>query len=163
VTELVLHAAAHLLALSDLGVDRREGRRRAGDAMANGSALAAYERWVRAQGGDPDEEALPVARLVREVVAPRDGIVTRLAAQPIGTAALHLGAGRHAKGDAVDHAVGVLCLRKRGDVVERGEPLAAIHGHDETTVVEAADTVLAAYELGDEPPTERPIVLDTLT
>jgi pyrimidine-nucleoside phosphorylase len=162
VTELVLHAAAHLLALSDLGVDRREGRRRAEQAVADGSALAAYERWIRAQGGDPDEDALPVAPLVREVVALRDGIVTRLAALPVGTAALNLGAGRHAKGDAVDHAVGIRCLRKRGDRVERGEPLAEIHARDKSTAAEATNAVLAAYELGDEPPPERPIILDTL-
>ena len=29
--------------------------------------------------------------------------------------------------DAIDHAVGVVCLRKRGDAVEEGEPLAEIH------------------------------------
>src|SRR6266566_4822649 len=53
--ELVLHAVAHLLALSDLGVDLDEGRRRAETAVQDGSALAVYERWIRAQGGDPAE------------------------------------------------------------------------------------------------------------
>src|SRR6266516_1916019 len=91
--ELVLDASAHLLALSDLGVDRTEARRRAEQAVADGSALAAYERWVRAQGGDPDESALPKAPFVREVFAPQGGHVQRLAALPVGTAALHLGAG----------------------------------------------------------------------
>jgi len=160
--ELVLDAAAHLLALSDLGVARSEGRRRAEQAVRDGSALAAYERWMRAQGGDPDEEALPRAPLVREIFAPRDGHVTALAALRIGTAALHLGAGRRSKDDAVDHAVGVVCLRKRGDRVERGQPLAEIHARDKTTALDAADRVLAAYEIGDEAPPARPIVLDTL-
>src|SRR6185503_4917344 len=36
-TELVLASCAHLLALSDLGVDRTEGRRRAEAAVADGS------------------------------------------------------------------------------------------------------------------------------
>jgi pyrimidine-nucleoside phosphorylase len=160
--ELVLGAAAHLLALSDLGVDRAEGRRRAEQAVADGSARAAYDRWVRAQGGNPDEEALPSAPVISEVVAPRDGYVTSLGALGVGTAALNLGAGRHRKDDDVDHAVGVLCLRKRGDLVERDEPLAEIHARDETAALEAADAVLAAYELGDEAPPSRPIVLDTL-
>src|SRR6187402_2025324 len=53
-TELVLDATARLLAHSDLGVDLEEGRRRAEAAVADGSALEAYERWIRAQGGDPD-------------------------------------------------------------------------------------------------------------
>ena len=161
-TELVLDAAAHLLALSDLGIDRAEARRRAELAVADGSATAAYERWIRAQGGDPDEAALPKAPIVREVFASRAGWVQRLAALPVGLAALHLGAGRREKDAPIDHAVGVLCRKKRGDAVELGEPLAVVHARNERTADEAAEDVLAAYELGDEPPRARPIVLDTL-
>jgi pyrimidine-nucleoside phosphorylase len=162
-TELVLDAAAHLLALSDLGIDRGEARRRAERAVSDGSAFAAYERWIRAQGGDPSEDALPKAPLLREVFAHGDGFVRRLAARPVGLAALHLGAGRRAKDDRVDHAVGIVCRRKRGDRVERGEPLAEIHARDDESAAEAAEAVLAAYELGGDPPEPHPIVLDTLT
>jgi len=160
--ELVLDSAAHLLALSDLGVDPDEARRRAEQAVADGSATAAYERWIRAQGGDPDEAALPAAPFVHEVQAPRSGFVGRLAALPVGLAALHLGAGRREKDDAVDHAVGVLCHAKRGDRVDAGAVLAEVHANDERSAREAAAEVLAAYELVDEPPRARPIVLDTL-
>jgi pyrimidine-nucleoside phosphorylase len=161
-TELALDASAHLLALSDLGVDGVEARERVERAVADGSAYAAYERWVRAQGGDPEEGALPKAPFVREVFAPRSGYVQRLAALPVGVAALHLGAGRRAKDDAIDHAVGVVCLKKRGDAVALGEPLAEIHARDEQSADAAAATVLAAYELGDERPRSRGIVLDTM-
>jgi pyrimidine-nucleoside phosphorylase len=161
-TELVLDASAHLLTLSDLGIDRAEARTRAERAVADGSATAAYERWVRAQGGDPDEAALPKAGLIREVFAPRSGYVQRLAALPIGLAALHLGAGRRAKEDAIDHAVGIVCLKKRADAVDEGEPLAEIHARDEQSADEAAATIAAAYEFGDEPPRAHGIVLDTI-
>src|SRR5439155_17839225 len=73
--ELVLEASARLLALSDLGVDDAEGRRCAEAALADGSAVRAYERWIRAQGGDPDESALPAADVVQPVLASRDGYV----------------------------------------------------------------------------------------
>src|SRR5207253_8547929 len=53
-TELVLEACARLLSVSDLGVGLDEARARAEAAVADGSAHAAYERWIRAQGGDPD-------------------------------------------------------------------------------------------------------------
>ena len=43
-TELVLASCAHLLALSDLGIDHDEGRRRAEAAVGDGAALLAYER-----------------------------------------------------------------------------------------------------------------------
>ena len=160
--ELVLDASAHLLALSDLGVDRAEARRLAEQAVADGSATAAYERWVRTQGGDPDEAALPTAPHVHEVRASRTGYVGRLAALPVGLAALHLGAGRREKDDPVDHAVGVVCRAKRGDAVAEGDVLAEVHARDERSAGEAAADVLAAYELVDEPPRPRPIVLDTL-
>jgi len=161
-TELVLDACAHLLALSDLGVDVAGGRALAEAVVADGTALGAYERWIRAQGGDPDEAALPKAPLVREVFAPRDGYVQRLAALPVGLAALHLGAGRRTKDEAIDHAVGIVCTKKRADRVEAGEPLAELHARDEASADDAAATVLAAYELSDEPPRARGIVLDTL-
>jgi pyrimidine-nucleoside phosphorylase len=160
--ELVIDAVAHLLALSDLGVDLGEGRRRAETAVQDGSALAAYERWIRAQGGDPAEAALPTAPVVREVRAPRSGYVAGLAALPVGIAALRLGAGRRTKDDPIDHAVGVVCRRKRGDAVAEGEPLAEIHARDDDTAADAAEAVLAAFELADEPPRARPIVLETL-
>jgi pyrimidine-nucleoside phosphorylase len=161
-TELVLDAASHLLALSDLGIDGAEARRLAEQVVADGSATAAYERWVRAQGGDPEEAALPVAPVVHEIRAPRDGYVGRLAALPIGLAALHLGAGRREKEDAVDHAVGVVCRAKRGDPVAESDVLAEVHARDDGAAQAAAADVLAAYELVDEMPRLRPIVLDTL-
>jgi pyrimidine-nucleoside phosphorylase len=161
-TELVLGACAQLLALSDLGVDPVEGRRLAERAVADGSALAAYERWIRAQGGDPDLAVLPGAPVVLEVPAPRAGAVGRLGAIAVGLAALRLGAGRRTKEDTIDHAVGVVCLKKRGDTVEVGEPLAEIHARDEASAERAAGEVLAAYELADEAPPERDIVLEVI-
>ncbi len=115
-----------------------------------------------AQGGDPDESALPTAPLIREVFAPRGGFVQRLGALAVGLAALHLGAGRRTKDDAVDHAVGVVCRAKRGDAVEAGAPLAEIHARDEESASDAAAAVLAAYELGDDEPRARGIVFDTI-
>jgi pyrimidine-nucleoside phosphorylase len=160
--ELVLSSAGHLLALSDLGIDEAEARKRVRVAVEDGSAAAAYERWIRAQGGDPDEATLPRAPAVREVEAPRAGFVRRLGAIRVGVAALHLGAGRAAKEDEIDHAVGVVCLKKRGDEVASGDVLAEVHARDEAAAGEAAQEVLAAYELGDEPPRERRIILDVI-
>src|SRR5581483_3517171 len=79
-TELVLDASARLLALSDLGVDARDARRRAEAAVADGSAATAWTRWIEAQGGDPDESALERAPIVREVRAEERGAVVRLGA-----------------------------------------------------------------------------------
>ena len=57
----------------------------------------------------------------------------------IGVEALELGAGRATKDDAIDHAVGIVCRKKRGDAVKEGEPLAEVHARDAQTAAEAAD------------------------
>ena len=160
--ELVLSACSRLLAVSDLGVDEAEGRRRAEQAIADGSALEAYDRWIRAQGGDPDEAVLPAAPVFRELAADRPGYVAELGAVRVGQAALRLGAGRRAKDDAIDHSVGIVCRAKRGDRVAAGESIAEIHALTDEAAAEAARDLLGAYRLSGEPPHERPIVLDVL-
>ena len=160
--ELAVASAAHLVTLSD-GAGEADARARAEAALADGSALEAYERWIRAQGGDPSEDALPSAPVVRTVAAERDGYVTRLGALAVGLAATRLGAGRAAKDDQIDHSVGVVCLRKRGDWVEAGEVLAEVHARDEASAEAAATDVLAAYELANEAPSMRGVILDTLS
>jgi pyrimidine-nucleoside phosphorylase len=161
--ELVLAAGSRLLAVSDLGIDEHEGRARAMQAIADGSAFAAYERWIEAQGGDPAEDALSSAPVIRELLSDRAGYVSALGAVAVGQTALHLGAGRRAKDDSIDHAVGVLCLRKRGDRVAAGEPLAEIHAAAEAAADEAARELAAAFTIADEPPPPRPVVLDVLS
>ncbi|HET6657171.1 MAG TPA: thymidine phosphorylase [Gaiellaceae bacterium] len=160
--ELVLGAAAHLLALSDLGVDGAEGRARAEAVIADGSALAAYQRWVRAQGGDPALDALPQAPVVRPVHASQAGYVQRIATTAIGEAALGLGAGRLRKEDGIDHAVGIVCIAKRGDEVAAGDEIAEVHASTEQSAAAGVDEVEAAYGIGAERPEDVPIVLDVI-
>lgn len=162
-TELVLGASAHLLALSDIDVDVQEGRRLAESAVADGSARERYDRWVRAQDGDPRREALPRAAVVQPVPAAATGHVQAIATTSFGLAALHLGAGRVRKEDAIDHAVGVVCLAKRGDAVQEGEPLAEVHASDVESAARAVDEIAACYRIGDGEPDRKPIVLDVLS
>jgi pyrimidine-nucleoside phosphorylase len=160
--ELVLDACGKLLALSDLEIDEAEGRRRAEEAIADGSAQATWNRWIEAQGGTTDEDALPSAPIVREVAARRTGHVHDLSAIRIGNAAVHLGAGRRTKEDDIDHAVGIVCHAKRGAEVAAGEMLAEVHARTEKDAESAAGEVLAAYELADTAPHERHVLLEVV-
>jgi thymidine phosphorylase len=162
-TELVIDASARLLALSDLGIDADEGRARAEAAVLDGSAEAVWNRWLEAQGGTPDASALEHAPVVREVTAARAGTIERLDAIDVGTAAVRLGAGRRVKTDTIDHAVGVVCLRKRGEHVEAGEVLAEVHARTDVAAVDAVREIGAAYEIGDEPASVRPVLLEVVS
>jgi pyrimidine-nucleoside phosphorylase len=127
------------------------------DALASGAALAAYRRWIAAQGGDPDAP-LPQAGAVVAVASPRDGYVHACHALRLGEAAMRLGAGRAAKEDAIDHAVGVVVNAKAGERVERGQPLATVHARSPADVDAAA--VAACFELGDEHVEPPPVVIE---
>jgi pyrimidine-nucleoside phosphorylase len=162
-TELVLDACAKLLAVSDLGVEEAEGRRRAEGAVADGSAEATWRRWLEAQGGTADESALPSAPVVRELAAPVAGYVAALSAIDVGNAAVHLGAGRRTKEDRIDHAVGIVVRAKRGDRVEAGQMLAEIHARTEDEARVGAGEVLAAYAISDVAPAERPVLLEVVS
>jgi thymidine phosphorylase len=78
----------------------------------------------------------------------------------VGRAALALGAGRKKKTDRIDPAAGVELLAKPGDRVERGDPVARLHGDREAE--EAERLILQAIEIGDEPPEPAPAILDDL-
>jgi pyrimidine-nucleoside phosphorylase len=161
-TELVLAAASKLVALSDVGLDESAARDRVESAIANGSAEAAYRRWIAAQGGDADEARLPTAPVVRPVEADAEGWVTRLRALPVGVAALELGAGRRTKADEIDHSVGIVLLKKRGERASKGEPIAEVHARDEASAQGAGERLRAAFELGQEPPEQASVVLDVI-
>jgi pyrimidine-nucleoside phosphorylase len=160
--EFFVGSATHLLGLSDLGVDEADARTRVERALADGSALSAYERWVEAQGGDPDPDALAEAPVVRAAPAPASGFIDAIATTGIGRAALHLGVGRTRKDAAIDHAVGIVCTAKRGDHVEAGAPLAEVHARDGDAAARAVHDVLACYRLGTAEPAARPLILDVL-
>jgi pyrimidine-nucleoside phosphorylase len=160
---LTVQAAGRLVALSDLGVGVDEGMRLAERAIGDGSAVAAFDRWIAAQGGDPSPELLPRAPLVREVTADEDdGYIDGVSAIGLGRTALELGAGRRTKDDSIDHAVGIRCWAKRGDSVSLGQPLAELHVRDEEAATWAAEQVRAHISIGPEPPALRSIVLETI-
>jgi len=159
---LVRSAAERLLVLSDLGVEEAEARGLVVQALATGAALETYERWIRAQGGDPSLDVLPTAPVVRSVKAPSQGYVQGIATTAIGEAALELGAGRARKDDQIDHAVGIVCLAKRGDGVSPGDEMAEVHARTEASAESAARAVADAYRIGPEAPKSIPIVLDVI-
>ena len=87
-----------------------------------------------------------------EVVAPKNGYVTKLNAEKIGVTSVHLGAGRVKKEDSIDKAVGILLNKKISDPVNEGDVLAYVHANDEEKGKQAVKDVLEAYEIAPEKP-----------
>jgi len=152
VREVTLTLAGALLALSDLGVDEAEGRRRAAAALDDGRAAEHFERWCFAQGGrwKPGE----FHRL-----ASRAGYLTAVDAMAVGQAAQIAGAGRQRIDDTVDPAAGVLLERAVGDQVEAGDALAAVFSRDPARRAQASEVLDRAFTVGDERPQPGRLVL----
>lgn len=139
---------------------RHEARDRLEAALDGGGALERFVRLVEAQGGDPriadDPGRLPRAPLAVPWPSPGAGYLTRIAAYPVGVAAVELGAGRGKLDDGVDPAVGLELLAKVGDAVEEGQPIAIIHTRSEESAASAGARLAEAFSVGPHPPDDPP-------
>ena len=163
---LCLELAANMLAAAGRG-SLEDCRALAAAAVADGSAFERLCAMARAQGGDDgvlrDTGGLPKAPFVREVRAPAAGWIARMQTETCGRASMALGAGREKQGDAIDPAAGVLLLKKTGDRVERGEPLATLHTGREAALEEAEGLLLGAIALSDAPPQPEKLIYARVT
>jgi len=165
--EHCLVIASHLLVLAGKAPDLNAARAQLEAALANGRGYAKFRELVAAQGGDvtqvDDPHNLPRATLVRQVSAPRAGLLATINAAEVGRAALDLGAGRTKKGDPIDHAVGILVHHKVGDRVEAGQPLFTVHANDPARLAAAQDRLLQAVTWSDTPVPPLPLFYRMVT
>ncbi|HUQ41648.1 MAG TPA: thymidine phosphorylase, partial [Candidatus Limnocylindrales bacterium] len=147
-TELALVASTEMLVLGRRAKTRAATRRLAETALGDGRGFAKLRELVQAQGGDvglvDDPSRLPRAPRVETLRAPRTAYVRAIAADRIGIASVHLGAGREKKGDPVDHRTGIVLHAKVGDRVERGQPYADVHLSGPPTDAATIDEIRAA-------------------
>jgi pyrimidine-nucleoside phosphorylase len=131
--------------------------------IADGSAERKLCEIVKAQGGDPaaitDLSRLPRAKATASVPAPAGGFVQAIDSEAVGLAAMALGAGRERTDSVIDPAVGFMLEKKVGDAVKAGEPLVTVHYNDAAKLEAVKARVIAAYRIGADRPTPRPLVL----
>ena len=163
VVELTLALAREMLAAAGIdGVDPA-------DKLADGSAMDAWRRMIRAQGGDPEAE-LPQAKEQHVLTAPASGMLTRLDALAVGVAAWRLGAGRTRKEDPVQAGAGIELHAKPGDTVVAGAPLLTLHTDTPDRFEAALDDLSGAFSIGANDPaghgadfTPRPLILERVS
>jgi thymidine phosphorylase len=116
------------------------------DKLSDGSAMDVWRQMIRAQDGDPDA-TLPVARESHDVRAPSSGVLTRLDALAVGTAAWRLGAGRSRKEDPVQAGAGVRWHARPGDTVTEGQPLLTLLTDEPERFERALAALDGAYDI----------------
>ncbi len=156
--ELCLALASEMLTLCN-GWTPSEAKEKATAALDNGAAYRKFEEWISAQGGNLSTFAAERSVQEHVIYAPQSGYIQKMDAERIGVAAMLLGAGRARKEDTIDFAAGILMLKKTGDVVEEGQPIAILYTAGEHDFKAAEDCYLQAIKIGSEKPTKVPLVL----
>ncbi|MBQ7603970.1 MAG: thymidine phosphorylase [Clostridia bacterium] len=131
--------------------------------LYGGKAFEKLIDMVEAQGGDPgyieDPSRLGRARFTAEFTAERDGYISGVNAEGYGKASLLLGAGREKLTDAIDPLAGISLIRKRGDRVSRGEPVAVLMTDDKSRIPAAVGELSRSTFYSDEAPSVPPMIL----
>jgi pyrimidine-nucleoside phosphorylase len=135
--------------------------------MRSGAGLAKLRAIIEAQHGDPTvvdhPEKLPSTEHKSAVLAKSAGVITDVDPYALGTSAMRLGAGRAKAEDRVDHAVGIVLLKKVGDIVERGEPMAYVHHRGGHIIERELKAIEAGMIIGATAPVKRPLVVDIIS
>lgn len=132
------------------------------NTVGTGKALAKFYEWIERQGGDTakikDSSALLSAKYKKTVLAEREGYISKLNAQAVGTASMTLGAGRTKKDDNIDHLAGIILNKRVGDYVKKGETIATMYASSEALFDSANSLFLSGVSYSDEKPTQNPLI-----
>lgn len=154
--DLVLTLGSQMVVLANQAPDLETARLMLEQTIKDGSALEKFKQMIIMQDGDPavidDYGVMPQAQYHVPIVAERDGIVTKIAADEMGIASMRLGGGRSAKDDQLDYAVGLVLHHKVGDKVRQGEPLVTVHSNQKE--IDGVEKLIRAnFIIGDQAPT----------
>src|SRR5579863_4368555 len=143
-----------------------EAREEAQRILLDGSGYRKFKDVIAAQGGNPQVldkfELLPNATGAREILSPRSGYVSVIDAGYVGQASAMLGAGRGAKDEAIDPAVGVILEVKCGNKIDAGGVLCRLYHTSEEKVEEAAELIEDAFRISSSPPDARELILEVV-
>ena len=149
--EMCYVLGSQMVVLAEKAATLNEARELLEKALESGEALAKFREMIRNQGGDEtivdEPQRLLTAVYEIELPAKKTGVVKKMVANEIGTAAMRLGAGRATKEDSVDHAVGLKLHKKVGMPVKEGEALVTIYANQEE-IDEVKELLYKNIEIG---------------
>lgn len=165
--EVSLGLGSEMLLLAGKARRRSEAYTLLRTALVGGKALQTFKEMIRAQGGDPtiaeDLRRLPQPRHALRVLSRVQGYVENVDALAVGRVAVILGAGRLKSDDEVDHAAGIELLKKRGDWVQVGEPLAVLFTGRAPVPRACASLVREAVRVSRKRPRARSVIIGKVT
>ena len=115
------------------GVDEQTATAAVKRVLEDKSAVAKFEEFIKAQGGDVADIVQNDTAHKVEVKAQQDGVVDNINALLVGEASVALGAGRLTKESALDYDAGIQLVAKKGDKVTTGAVIAYLYSNSEIT------------------------------
>lgn len=108
------------------------GKDKAREILESGKALEKMRQILEAQDGDPDlrSEDIHPGKYKTQILAPEDGYVTFLDNKKLVRIA-------RIAGSPKDHGAGLVFLKKRGDKLDKDEPMYEIYADNERKLEEA--------------------------
>lgn len=165
--ELSLVLAARMVRLAGVAATESAAETMVRRVLDTGQGVEKFQQIIAQQGGNPkvvdDYRLLPLAPKHLLLAADRTGYVTELAAEPIGRAAMLLGAGREKVEDRVDPSVGIALRINVGDAIRAGDTFAELFARSDSNLDAAAQLVKSACSIGDSKPEVPKLVLETMT
>lgn len=162
--ELTLTLGSNMLICAKKAETEEQARKMLEENIANGKGLEKLKEFIKAQGGDisaiDDFSKFPKAKYIEEVVAPRDGYITKIKAEAFGLIVMELGAGRATKESEIDLAVGLVLNKKRSDKVNKGDVLAYIHSNNKNNIEKARKSILENITIEDNYELNIPLIYD---
>lgn len=108
-----------------LGDSIEDSRKMVIENINNGQAYDKFIELVKAQGGDITK--LKVSEKAKVIRSNASGIIKNIDALKIGMLSAALGSSAMKQGDIIDHGVGVVLHKKKGDTVNYGDALCTIY------------------------------------
>jgi thymidine phosphorylase len=141
--------------LESVGV--ADGAKKAEMALDSGAALECFALMIAELGGPADfiermDAYLAKAPIVRDILAPRAGVVAAIDTKAVGMAVVALGGGRTRPTDTIDHAVGFDTIAGLGTSVTPQSRLCTVHARNEDAAKAAETRILAAFTIGETAP-----------
>lgn len=158
--ELVTLFGGDLLAAAGVTPDEEAGRRAISKVLQDGSAMERFERMIAAQGALDPRAPLEQSPDLAQWTAPREGYLTFHNLRDVGLAVAALGGGRTNAEDQIDHAVGIVSHKFRGERVRAGEAIATIHHRAGVGLEECLRLLARGISLEPEAISPQPLVLE---
>jgi len=164
-TLVSVELAANMISLAT-GEDIEVCRKKAQNAIDDGSALQKLADMVKYQGGDEryiyDPTLFVKAKCSMDFRSDKDGYITKTDVEKCGLACVSLGAGREKKEDEIDYSAGLIFKKKTGDKVCKGDIIATLYAASSTLLSNGIKVLSEAFEISENEPKKQELILKTV-